>query len=284
LKMKVMDKRTQGTEVDVQRFHPSLPGPEEVHIWRIYLENRADIPFFRTFHALSAAERAQARRYRHPSDADRYMMRRYWVRMILAGYLHTAPELIRITRSPSGKPILKEPPKASPEHEHTKTELSISHSRDITLLAVATCGPVGIDLEFMDTHFNPEGMPRVALSGNERKLFEQVQDSDKLSWFLNLWTAKEACLKFLGSGLLEDPRTCECRQQDDGTYLAYVLKGDEEKEICRVIPVPAGTGYTASLAVPSVFRPAGNHRLSPVTMNHHVQWISLGITTESRSR
>lgn len=89
---------------------------------------------------------------------------------------------------------------------------SISHSRRYSVLAVSE-NEIGIDIEMHDT-FNQ----RVA----ERCFTEEEQKFAKLSTenFRKIWTAKEAVLKFLGTGFSYSPKNFS------------VLPLSDEHEIC----------------------------------------------------
>ena len=75
---------------------------------------------------------------------------------------------------------------------------SISHSRRYSVLAVSE-NSIGIDIEMHET-FNEQ----IA----KRCFTEEEQDFSKLSTenFLRIWTAKEAVLKFLGTGFSFSPK------------------------------------------------------------------------------
>ena len=76
--------------------------------------------------------------------------------------------------------------------------VSISHSRELVVVAASQAGPVGVDVE--------EVFPR-EIGGLARRWFDPAElewmttQSDELTAFLQLWTAKEAVGKALGNGL-----------------------------------------------------------------------------------
>jgi phosphopantetheine--protein transferase-like protein len=101
----------------------------------------------------------------------------------LASTLISSPAL---RHEPNGKPCID------------GLAVSISHSRELVVVAASQAGPVGVDVE--------EVFPR-EVAGLARRWFDATElkwmatQSDELAAFLQLWTAKEAVGKALGNGL-----------------------------------------------------------------------------------
>jgi len=175
-------------------------------------------------------------------DRDRFLMRKYLIRSIIAGYFDASPTDVRILKTPAGKPLFDGFGDAIRTH---RLELSISHSHDCTLLAIATWAPIGIDIEFVDQNIDPDILLQFFCSNREQEWCKR--DRDRLSRFLRLWTAKEACLKLSGTGLSVDPREIECHpEKPEGFFVEWK---DGSFGPCRVIPIPVGKNYVASLAI-----------------------------------
>jgi 4'-phosphopantetheinyl transferase len=238
---------------------PSLPGNGEVHVWRIDLcpaRSGGESP---DPGILSEEEHARMAKYVQRQDRDRYLARRYWIRRILGCYLRAPPRSLRIRQDAAGRPYFGGLDPAAGGYRDDREggrdiELSISHSGDAALLAVATSWPVGIDIEFLDPALDPEALLRFSCSPREQDCFREVPGPERRSWFLRAWTAKEACLKLSGTGLAVDPRSIECRPIEDGSFLVEWRGNYHPPEPCKVVPVPAGSGFIASLAVPLTFR------------------------------
>ena len=143
--------------------------------------------------SLSDAERERAARFVHARDAARFRAGRAWARRLISAELGVAPGDLPLTVGRHGKPELPGNP----------INFNLTHTTEQIWLAVSD-GPVGIDLELP-----PDGDPA--------PLFRQIAAPEE--WlralaagitaerFLVLWTAKEAVLKLLGTGLMTDPRT-----------------------------------------------------------------------------
>lgn len=219
-----------------------LPGQGEVHVWQI---NHNSPPNFRTataLRAISPAELEEMCRYFRKEDRDRFLMRKFRIRRIIAGYFSASPVDIQIHKTPTGKPLLY----GFGDIIHApRLEISISHSRDLTILAISTWAPIGIDIEYKDPSINPEDLFRFCCSKKEQEWFTKAPD--RLSFFLRLWTAKEACLKLSGTGLSVDPRNIECWPGPSNSFTVEWRDGSFGP--CRVLPVSVEKDYIASLAV-----------------------------------
>jgi len=236
---------------------PDLPDRSEVHVWKIDTGKNNRISPGSLSDILSDDECAQMRRYRNPLDAARYATRHYWLRRILGGYCQRKPESVLIERNFEGQPkfsgfSVREPSgENSPLHKKSDNiEISISHSSDLALISVTAGFPTGIDLEYVDSSLDPTKLSDFCLSAREQELFSKLEYADRLSWFLKVWTAKEAALKYLGIGLTGDLRTYECRHGNELTLEVWAGHNDNYAEICRIVPIPAGKFFVTALAVP----------------------------------
>jgi phosphopantetheinyl transferase len=146
---------------------------------------------------LSNEEIERAARYRFERDAERWICWRAGLRRILAEYLGIDAAEVPIHSPESAKPQLADPDL----HLH----FNLSHSSNLAAVIVCGDGPVGIDIEPLaraaslpecrHEFCHPaeiEGLPADATS-LERALLE-------------IWVAKEALLKALGTGLGFPPR------------------------------------------------------------------------------
>ena len=92
-----------------------------------------------------------------------------------------------------------------------RLDFSISHSNELVVCALSVdSGRVGADTEKKESTIRKEKQPRFAgrfFSGNERELLEA--DPDRFS---EIWTRKEAYLKWVGTGIATDLREVDtCR-------------------------------------------------------------------------
>jgi 4'-phosphopantetheinyl transferase len=125
---------------------------------------------------------------------------------------------------------------------------SLAHTAGLTLVAV---GPaeVGVDVERQTGPGLLEGSA-LALADSERAQMESADDP--AGAFLALWSRKEAYLKGIGRGLVEDPSVVTFRATGGG-WEAALFKGCETGWLVRGLRLPAG--YHGALALEGRPRP-----------------------------
>ena len=88
--------------------------------------------------------------------------------------------------------------------DYPDIHFNISHSGEYVALAVSQ-KPVGVDIEKIK-EYNYDVAKRVC---NERELKQLEESNDKASYFIKLWTQKEAVLKMKGIGIAKgDIKNC----------------------------------------------------------------------------
>lgn len=151
---------------------------------------------------LTDEEKARAARFKFEKDATQWAACRAGLREILGRALGLPSAEVPLILSETGKPEL------APPHGHL--HFNLSHCDGLALVALSENGPVGIDLEPRDraaslleceTSFcHPDEI--VALPAHPAKRAPQL---------LRIWTAKEAILKALGTGLSHPPESVTIR-------------------------------------------------------------------------
>jgi 4'-phosphopantetheinyl transferase len=141
---------------------------------------------------LAPEERARAGRFRFARDGTRFAARRAIRRWVLAGYLGTDPASLAFAAGPHGKPAL------AGERELT---FSDSESGGLALIAVATRARVGVDLERVRPLPGATRVMERLGTPADRAAFESLRPEDRERGFFRWWTAKEALVKALGTGL-----------------------------------------------------------------------------------
>lgn len=198
--------------------------PAQAHVWQIPLDIDADRLAALT-RTLSPDELARAARFLAPLDRARFVAGRGAVRAVLAGYMNTAPENLRFTYSPHGKPELTGEP---------RLHFNFTHCKGLALLAVSAGGPLGIDLERLRTDFAPEPLAARLFTPAEQETLAQASPADKHRVYWGLWTAKEAYLKAVGIGL-------------DVPLNSFIASPDTGQ--MRLLPLPPLPGFVAALVL-----------------------------------
>jgi 4'-phosphopantetheinyl transferase len=187
--------------------------PGSLHLWRVRLEQPGLTPpaphssrlspvmapgSYSTIPAdllslLSPDEQARAARLAIPAKAHDFVIGRARLRQILARYLRCTPTDLAFTYGPQGKPVLVPDGRGD-------LHFNLAHSGAWMLLAVSNGGPVGVDLEHLDSAFAFAPLAVRYFSPAEQALLSQAPPWRQRRYFYRLWTRKEACLKAMGCG------------------------------------------------------------------------------------
>lgn len=164
----------------------------DVDVWSVVLDvSPATVARMRPL--LSADECERAGNFLREREANRFVVQRAELRRILASYLQIPPQAVQLAYSADGKPYLRE--------FAGQLSFSVSHSHERAVYAVTDGRPVGVDVELLRDF--PE-MDRIAESfflPDERDHVLRLSGQDKQRVFFRYWTAKEAFVKALGTGL-----------------------------------------------------------------------------------
>ena len=162
----------------------------KVDLWFWQLDQpAADVT--RWYEHLNGDERARMARFVFDRDQTRYTICRSRMRRILGQYTRTAPRDIAFVATGRDKPALAPP---NPQ----QVEFNLTHTDGLACLAVTHGVAIGVDLErrrpvedkFIAFALNPAECDRVTAPGVARE-----------AAFFRYWTAKEAYLKSIGTGL-----------------------------------------------------------------------------------
>lgn len=166
----------------------------EVHIWRTFID--IDSPIIKTYlPVLSIDELEKANRFYFPNDRNRFITVRSVLRRIIGNYTGKHPRELKFDFNQYGKPFL------SQNSSKSTIKFNISHSHEVALIAVTQDFDIGVDVEYMHTNFDFEGIVEKFFSVNEKNVWRSLPSYHKVEAFFNCWTRKEAFIKAKGKGL-----------------------------------------------------------------------------------
>ncbi|MGU7838584.1 4'-phosphopantetheinyl transferase family protein [Burkholderia sp. AW33-5] len=145
--------------------------------------------------ALSEAERARAGRYLRHEDAVRSAATRAALRDVLGATLDVAPKDIAIVVDESGRPSL------DPAHR-ASLDFNVSHAGDHALIAWTGTGRVGVDIESCNRSTDWRALTREVCATAEAAYLDDLPLAARADAFVRVWSAKEALLKALGTGIV----------------------------------------------------------------------------------
>ena len=150
---------------------------------------------------LGDEELRRAGRFGFDSDRTRFIVRHVLLRLWLAAELEAAPETIRLEATAEGKPFL-----ALDEHRSEIYDFSISGSGECLALALSRGGRIGVDIEQIRDLPDTALMLEAIVTPAESAMLGKLAGPERELAFFQLWVAKEARLKALGTGFLLEPR------------------------------------------------------------------------------
>lgn len=210
-----------------------IPGTVTIHVIPPELRSTdAGWPY------LSPAERVRAVSFVFPTHASHWIACRAAMRRILGQAIHVPPGEVPIVISELGKPELAEP--------FDYIHFSISHCDHLALVAVCVDGPVGVDVEPLKRAPELADCEATFCHPDEIASLPAATEARNLR-LLDLWTAKEALLKALGTGFTVPPESVSILTTPASADIA--LPGIEDQAIHR-LNHPALAGHNAAVSVP----------------------------------
>ena len=147
---------------------------------------------------LNEDEQSRWQRYCHAGPRRRFALCRAALRAILCNQLGCTNEQLAFGASDHGKPY------AVVDGIPAPVSFNVSHSGGHGLIAFATEGRLGVDVEERSTQRDLDGLIETVLSPDEQAELALVHGNHKLHLFFSFWTIKEALIKALGAGLSLD--------------------------------------------------------------------------------
>lgn len=195
---------------------------------------------------LDADERARGERLVLAADRLRFLAAHALARLVLARYLGYDAARLRFTArctacgQPHGKPRLADPP--------ADLELSLSHSGERVVVAIARAVPVGVDVEQVGTEDHRELVEDVLAPG-ERRALRELGPTRRRSAFLRYWVRKEALLKATGDGLTVSPALVTVSAPDQPARLLAWEARQAAPVHAQLIDLDPGEGLVACVAL-----------------------------------
>ncbi len=183
---------------------------------------------------LDAEEGRRADRFRVEGGRARYLTAHGMLRIVLGRALRTAPSELCFQTGARGKPSLTTPVAVPTPH------FNISHSGDAAVVALAGT-ELGVDVEALRPVARAGRLAARFFSDRERQALADLPADLYDQAFLAIWTAKEAYLKAVGSGISMPLRKIEI---DTGEPAITHLVGDPHAAerwtlLHTELPIPA---------------------------------------------
>ncbi|KCZ97906.1 putative 4'-phosphopantetheinyl transferase [Hyphomonas polymorpha PS728] len=188
---------------------------------------------------LTAEERKRAAAFITPQLQRRWIAARAGMRGILASVLGVAPQAPVFVLGPHGRPEL-----AGGNSPHS---FNLSHSDALAAFSVSEAA-VGVDVERIKAL--PEGVAGMVFSKTEIAALEAAPEDARAVVFYRYWTAKEAVLKALGTGLSVSGRsfTIDISRPETPRLVSADWK-DEDTQAWQLAAFRPAEGFAGAVAV-----------------------------------
>ena len=143
---------------------------------------------------LSEDERRRWHVFEYPGPRRRFALCRAALRAMLCERMRCDNGDLAFELMARGKP------RAILAGEPAPVNFNVSHSGGHGLIAISQSGRVGIDVEERRERDDLAGLIDIAMGPQERVELSSLPEHRRLLTFYDLWTAKEALVKALGSG------------------------------------------------------------------------------------
>lgn len=212
-----------------------------VHVWRARLD-LTDAEVAQLITVLSSDEVARANRFRFPRHRRRFIVARGILRQLLGNYLNIEPKELQFDYSDRGKPLLK-------AHQSDYLQFNLSHSHEYALYGFTYHYPIGVDLEYLREVSDIIKIARRFFSNREYEILIGATNETRPQLFFQLWTAKEAYLKAIGTGLTDSLADIEIALDDMMSSTHLTLKDSTLGARWSLRACTPVTGYIASVAI-----------------------------------
>jgi 4'-phosphopantetheinyl transferase len=168
---------------------------QESHVWFVRPETVRDRATLSGFLAtLSAEEAERHRRYRFEEDRHRFLVSHALVRQALSRYGGLAPQAWQFSHSENGKPEISNP-------GVPPLRFNLTHTAGLVACVINLFGECGIDAEKIVPRHRPGAVARRMFSSEEYLNHQALGGYDRLEYFFERWTLREAYVKARGIGI-----------------------------------------------------------------------------------
>ncbi|MBE9044853.1 4'-phosphopantetheinyl transferase superfamily protein [Pleurocapsales cyanobacterium LEGE 10410] len=225
---------------------PSQPptlANDRVHVWRANLNlPTAEIARLKT--CLSPDEVARADRFHFAQHRARFIAARGILRQLLGNYLQLNPSKVKFVYGDRGKPQLA-------IMLNSSLEFNVSHSQDYALYGFVYNCPIGVDLEYLREMEDALKIAQRFFSPGEYRLLASLPKKQQQKGFFKIWTAKEAYLKAIGTGLAGSLTRTEVALDSAGSPCLQAIEGKKVASWTTHFFIPA-SNYVAVVAAPAL--------------------------------
>mgnify|MGYP001432740572 CR=1 FL=1 len=147
-----------------------------------------DLAFFTA--RLGASETHRWANFAREERQRQFLLGRMLLRIAAADLTGMSPNEIRVTER-----LGKSPQLIFPNRQRSFVNFSLSHSREWVACAISPQATLGLDIEVMDPKRDIFGISKMVFHPIEHSWLMSQPDTERLSAFYSLWSAREALFK-----------------------------------------------------------------------------------------
>lgn len=167
--------------------------PVQISVWHADSTQLSEVEKNQLIALLSPSEQQRYHDIKLPRRRNEFLLGRAMVREQLCSRYDQQAQSWQIEPNDNGKPEVTA--------GSIRPNFSISHSKGIVVCTIAECGPLGIDVEYIDSKRDLNTIAAEVFNATEQQWFNQKNRSLKRRRFYQLWTLKEAWAKATGVGI-----------------------------------------------------------------------------------
>lgn len=176
--------------------------PQEIHIY-VYDNSVSGLNLNDCLNVLSSDEKKEIEKLKFEKDKNVKGISRFLLRVLLSKYCQQEAGNFNFAKNSFGKIYLA-------DGYSSNIKFNYSHSERLIVFAFALNDDIGIDIEKINPNIEHTEIAQINFSTKEvnyiKKAISQREFVEKFYW---IWTRKEALLKALGKGLIEDLKSVE---------------------------------------------------------------------------
>ena len=204
-----------------------------VDVWRIDVRDAAR----GVAGVLSPDEAERAARFRFEPDRVAFVATRAALRTLVGSHLGVAPRDVTFRYGEHGKP------------EVAGLSFNASHAGDVALVALASSGRIGVDVEAMRPGVEMRALARRFFTASENAALARLSEGELAAGFYGCWTQKEAFVKAVGEGLSFELDRVEVAVRPAPVGVLSVDGDAAAGAAWTMAEVDCGPGYAAAVAV-----------------------------------
>jgi 4'-phosphopantetheinyl transferase len=220
---------------------PPKLSADEAHVWAIPLNNDLSASQ-KSLACLSADERRRAEQFQLEAPRHRFIRARVALRSLLGEYLGAPAAQISLEYAARGKPRLL-------DFDDGGLRFNLAHTSSLALVAVTRGCDIGVDVEQIRAVSHLEALARRYFHPSETNGILNSPPDMRHEAFLRCWTAKEAVVKAVGSGLTDSlAGFCVPDADKGGTWIELPAFGNGDSSRCwleRLTPSGGAIGAVA---------------------------------------